>query len=245
MGMRWILTSINCLPNRMEQLSLLFGVFVKGYDDGVDGAYSLSPFVASSLQSLLVAVFTLLSGNDFYFTLACFFFACLNPGIDQPFWKSTIPLTGFLLWMSFTPEVSLARTLATTLGIAVFLLGTFIEDFFFPEEYSWKKAYSRIFMLAGALLASMVHPWIGEFLPRFSYVPIQKTIYILLGYLSVSVVSQFYQLVGAEAEAEAGADFFGKVGRFLREEEAMEVDADARIGSAGTPVSRNQERLSD
>ncbi len=202
----------------MERLSFLFGLLVKAYDDGVDGAYSLSPLVVSSLQSLLVAVFTLLSGNDFYFTLACFCFACFNPGMDQPFWKSTILLTGFLLFMTFTPEVSFLRILSTIFGILVFLIGTFIEDFLFQEEYSWIKAYSRLFLLAGVLVASVLHPRMREILPRFSYVPIQKTIYILLGYLSVSVVVQFYQLLGDQTESgagEAGAGFFIKTGRFF------------------------------
>jgi hypothetical protein len=230
----------------MEQLSFLFGLLVKVYDDGVDGVYSMSPLVVASLQSLMVAIFTLLSGNDFYFTLACFCFACFNPGIDQPFWKSTIAVTGFLMLMTFTPEVSFVRVLYTIFGITVVLVGTFIEDYLFQEEYSWVKVYSRIFMLAGIMAAWVFFPQMCEILPRFSHVPIQKTIYILLGYLLVSVVVQLYQLLGTQTELGAGSEagvagFFTKTGRFFTKEaagKAVEAEAAEEAGAAEEAADR-------
>jgi len=173
---------------------LLLGALVKGYDDAVDTGMALSPVVMASLQSVMVALFTLTAYHDFYFSVACFVL-CLCPiGLDHPFWKSLLPVAGLLtlIALPFAGEQVGWKLLATGFALIVFVGMSVAESRLFPEETSREKIAFRSILFV-CLSVALLLPY-EVLLPTFSKEPIRKTLWILWAYFGVSVYSMLTQL---------------------------------------------------
>ena len=208
---------------------------------------------------------TLVSYQDMYFSYACLVVVGLNSGFDHPFWKSFLPLTVLLCVINipWRGDQFFLKLFLSTIGVLSILSIAYLEDLYFPEEYSIRKIVSRvlaIFIFLSGLVIIQLLPF-----PRFSHIPIQKTIYIMTGYLLTSIILQIYSLVKemggleavsgrgvdlgrAEAEVEAEADAAVR-GRAIGlrtddlEVEAEEVAVEEERGAATrTPVATSQAR---
>jgi hypothetical protein len=72
-------------------------------------------------------------------------------------------------------------------------VGCFMEDYYFPEEYSFYKMYFRLFMLSYItcyfVFAKSFSP---EFTETFQLTGITQYVASYIGYLPVSIVAQYY-----------------------------------------------------
>lgn len=179
----------------MSITALLLGGFIKVYDDVEDMKLIDYPVVHSSLQSIIVLLFTLTSYHDFYFSFACFILCLFQIGFDHPFWKSLIVITFAMLIFNIQQygDNVILKLIATTCAIVLFAFIAKIEERLFPEEYSKEKIVFRMILLLG-LLVSVWLTYTYDILPTFSIQPIYKTQAILIAYLFVSICIMIYQL---------------------------------------------------
>lgn len=167
--------------------SLLLGVLIKVYDDAIDMNMNMNPVALQTVSSLIVLFITWIAVNDFYLSLACFILALFESGIDAPFWKSLIAVTGILtlLNLSNDEDHGLISIGLAVLAVSGMLLLASIETRLFPEEVSAKKIGIRLvslFMFIGGALLFDVLP-----LPEYSKLSLYKACMIMIGYLTTSV----------------------------------------------------------
>ncbi len=229
---------------------IFFGVLSKLYDDILDMGLSKDTTVIHLLQSLIIVFLTLTSYRDFYFSFSFLFISMFCVGIDHPFWKSFLPVM-ILLFIASIPyreEVSFKNIGIAVAATITFLISAYMEDIYFPEEYSWKKLVARGLIASCCLLATY---FVDIFIPSCGVESTKKVYYIVFGYFITSVFIQFYYLL-TEADAAVAARSEGAVtGRDIRRPlgavevvEAVEgtrVEA-AKETSSGTtaPVALNQ-----
>lgn len=216
--------------------SFLLGILTKCFDDVVDLKLPVGDLIQYSLQSVIVLFMTLVSYQDMYFSYACLFVVVLNSGFDHPFWKSFLPLTILfcVINLPWRGDHFILKLILSTIGVLSILGIAYLEDKYFPEEYSIRKIISRILAIC-VFLSGLIIIQILPF-PRFSHVPIQKTIYLMTGYLLTSILFQCYSLA---KETDAFAADLGRgtavprdlVGPFLgvvEEEDVRERAKDLR-----------------
>jgi len=173
---------------------VLLGINTKVCDDVLDGVISLSPAIALSVQSVLIALFMLTAQNDFYFSLSCLVLTLFNVGIDQPFWKSLIPVASIatLLYLPLMGDNALLKILLTFFALGALLVGKVFEERLFPEEVSKEKIAFRVILVLG-MIGFYFSPMM-EWLPSYSKEPIQKSLLIMISYLCMSVATMTYLL---------------------------------------------------
>ena len=171
---------------------ILLGINTKVCDDMLDGVISVSPVIAQCVQSVLIVLFMLTAQNDFYFSLVCFVLTLFNVGIDQPFWKSLIPVAAImtLLYLPMMGDHAILKIILTFIALGAFLLVMTFEDRLFPEEVSKEKIVFRAILILG-MIGFYFTP-IMDWFPRFSKEPIQKNILIMISYLCMSVATMSY-----------------------------------------------------
>lgn len=171
---------------------VLIGINTKVCDDVLDGVISLPPAIAQSVQSVLIALFMLTAQNDFYFSLSCFVLTLFNVGIDQPFWKSLIPVAAIatILYLPLMGDHAFLKIIITFFVLGVLLVGMAFEERLFPEEVSKEKIVFRVILVIG-MIGFYFSP-IMEWLPSYSKEPIQKSLLIMISYLCMSIATMTY-----------------------------------------------------
>lgn len=179
---------------------VLLGINTKVCDDVLDGVISLSPTIAQSVQSVLIVLFILTAQNDFYFSLSCLVLTLFNVGIDQPFWKSLIPVAviATLLCTPLMGDNAPLKIILTFLALGALLVGMVFEERLFPEEVSKEKIVFRVILVLG-MIGVYVSP-IMDWLPTFSKEPIQKSILIMISYLCMSVATMTYLMYSNKSQ---------------------------------------------
>jgi hypothetical protein len=185
--------------------SVCFGILSKLYDDVVDQKIIQNPFLIHSIQSLIIMFLTLIGYQDYYFTFACLFVIRLNSGFDHPFWNSFLPVMVFLFLtaLPYGGDRMHLKMLLAICGVLFILFIAYLEEYYFPEEYSWRKVVSRII---GSIVFLMAGLFISEvpYMPQFGVEPVKKACFIMVGYLITSILLQIYALLG-EGAALGGA----------------------------------------
>jgi hypothetical protein len=173
---------------------VLLGINTKVCDDVLDGVISLSPAIAYSVQSVLIVLFMLTAQNDFYFSLSCFVLTLFNVGIDQPFWKSLIPVAAIstLLYFPMAGNHAFLKIIVTFIVLGVLLIGMTFEERLFPEEVSKEKIVFRVILVLG-MIGFYFFPMI-DLLSSYSKEPIKKSLLIMISYLCMSVATMTYLL---------------------------------------------------
>jgi hypothetical protein len=182
---------------------VLLGINTKVCDDVLDGVISVSPVIAQSVQSVLIVLFMLTAQNDFYFSLSCFVLTLFNVGIDQPFWKSLIPVAAImtLLYFPLAGDNAFLKIILTLLALGVLLVGMIFEERLFPEEVSKEKIVFRVLMILG--MSGFYFTPIIDWLPTYSKEPIQKSILVMISYLCMSVATMSYLFYGNKSQKVA------------------------------------------
>lgn len=226
--------------------SVLLGVLTKVFDDVVDRGLPVEGIALHSLQTVIVLLFALIAYQDVYFSYACLLVVVINSGFDHPFWNSFLPLTLILFLVSLPWRGSLfpVKLILCTLGVLAILVVAYYEDKYFPEEYSLRKIVSRV-IASGIFLSGLwIIPRLPLPLPRFSVAPIEKTIYIMVAYLSTSIAFQTYDLVTVTATGAAEEEAVrGRATRGRAERGAAEAEEGA-AGADGAPKADSQARRS-
>lgn len=174
---------------------LLLGILTKVFDDIVDRHQAIEDLTLSTLQSLIIMLYTLVGWNDVYFMYSCLFVIVLNSGFDHPFWNSFLPVTLVLFGVGLSERGDwfLPKLLFSTISVIGILSIAYIEELYFPEEYSLRKIISRVMTLIVFIVWLWVIPVLP--LPAFFIVPLEKTLYIMSGYMFTSVVLQTYDIL--------------------------------------------------
>jgi hypothetical protein len=180
-----------------EVYSLLIGVIGKLYDDIEDLHIDTTPFVKDTLKSLTIMFYALISYNDFAFSLTTFFITLLTRGIDNSFWKSFLIPSFILCIISYFSSNSI-NYIFLFIAICSMIIVSNIEDKLYPEEYSYKKLITRVIGLIGFIGVLYLYKMdiiknIIEGYGNFEY--IEKIIYICIGGLIISNLSQVYNLI--------------------------------------------------
>ena len=178
-------------------LPYLLGGITKVYDDISDKEVSAHPGIVESFKSVLIALLTMVSMDDFYFSFTCILLALYNCGIDNPFWES-IAAAAVLITIrniSYAGDNVIFKLLLTILGVVAFSIGAIFEDRLFPEEVSVEKIFFRVLLIIGFTVAIFLFPLLDTFpFPEFSKAPIKKGVLIMHAYASVSVATMAYLL---------------------------------------------------
>lgn len=177
---------------------ILLGALIKLYDDAIDmklndhTPFAFSPVILQSLSSLIVLFITWIAMNDFYLSFACFILALFESGIDTPFWKSLIAVTGVLTVINLFngEERNLLSIILTLLAVGGILLLASIETRLFPEEVSAKKIGVRFLFLIGFIIGACIFDFLP--LPEYSKMSLYKACMIMIGYLTISVGTMGY-----------------------------------------------------
>ena len=173
-------------------IPIILGSIIKIYDDSIDLKWNVTPVIHQSMSSLIVVLFTWIAVNDFYLAFACFILTLFDSGIDAPFWKSLVAVTGVitLLNISSAGDNMFPHILLTLLALSGILIFTWVEARIFPEEVSMKKIGVRllsiiVFGFCATSIATLPFP-------EFSKLSIRKACLILVGYLITSVGTMTY-----------------------------------------------------
>lgn len=182
---------------------VLLGINTKVCDDVLDGVISLSPAIAHSVQSVLIVLFMLTAQDDFYFSLSCFVLTLFNVGIDQPFWKSLIPVAAIatILYLPLMEENAFLKFILTLLAIGALLVGMVFEERLFPEEVGKEKIVFRVILIIG-MIGFYFSPFM-EWLPSYLNEPVQKHILIMISYLCMSVATMTYLMYSNKVQKAA------------------------------------------
>jgi multidrug transporter EmrE-like cation transporter len=174
----------------------ILGIVTKVYDDIIDINLNVSTDIITILQSLIILFFTLTSYGDFYFSFACLVVSYLNPGFDNPFWKS-IRYVAFILTIINLPNAGnniILKTILSVLAIIGILLLAVFEDKLFPEEVSIEKIVFRFLLIFGFGIATIFLQMGILPIPRFAVEPLSKTTTIMCTNMIVSVSIMYYLL---------------------------------------------------
>ena len=174
---------------------ILLGALIKLYDDAIDMKLTSNQVLLQSLSSLIVLFITWVAMNDFYLSFACFILSLFESGIDTPFWKSLIAVTGVLTAINFFngEERNLLSILLTLLAVGGILFLASIETRIFPEEVSAKKIGVRFLFLIAFIIGACIFDFLP--LPEYSKMSLYKTCMIMIGYLTISIgIMGFSQL---------------------------------------------------
>ena len=171
---------------------ILLGALIKLYDDAIDMKLTSNQVLLQSLSSLIVLFITWIAMNDFYLSFACFILALFESGIDTPFWKSLIAVTGVLTAINFFngEERSILSIGLTLLAVGGILLLASIETRIFPEEVSAKKIGVRFLFLIAFIIGACIFDFLP--LPEYSKMSLYKACMIMIGYLTISVGTMGY-----------------------------------------------------
>jgi len=171
---------------------ILLGALIKLYDDAIDMKLTSNQVLLQSLSSLIVLFITWIAMNDFYLSFACFILALFESGIDTPFWKSLIAVTGVLTAINFFngEERSILSIGLTLLAVGGILLLASIETRIFPEEVSAKKIGVRFLFLIAFIIGACIFDLLP--LPEYSKMSLYKACMIMIGYLTISVGTMGY-----------------------------------------------------
>lgn len=171
---------------------ILLGALIKLYDDAIDMKLTSNQVLLQSLSSLIVLFITWIAMNDFYLSFACFILALFESGIDTPFWKSLIAVTGVLTVINFFngEERSILSIGLTLLAVGGILLLASIETRIFPEEVSAKKIGVRFLFLIAFIIGACIFDFLP--LPEYSKMSLYKACMIMIGYLTISVGTMGY-----------------------------------------------------
>jgi hypothetical protein len=236
----------------MSYYPICFGALSKVYDDILDMSISHDPIIIHLLQSFIIVFLTLTSYHDFYFSFSFLFISMFCVGIDHPFWKSFLPvmIILFIASLPYREDVSW-----TNIGIAIgatitFLISAYMEDVYFPEEYSWKKLFARGLIASCCLVATY---FVDIFIPPCGVESTKKVYYIVFGYFLTSVIIQFYYLLTDAGATRSEGAVKGRDTRFDLDkadaaglEERATEDAASSEGAKETssgitaPVALNQ-----
>ena len=166
---------------------ILLGALIKLYDDAIDMKLTNNQVLLQSLSSLIVLFITWIAMNDFYLSFACFILSLFEYGIDTPFWKSLIAVTGVLTVINFFngEERSILSIGLTLLAVGGILLLAAIETKLFPEEVSVKKIGIRFLFLIAFIVGTCIFDLLP--LPEYSKMSLYKACMIMIGYLTISI----------------------------------------------------------
>ena len=186
---------------------LMLGVVTKVYDDIVDVGFKIPDNHISSLQSIIVSLFTLTAFGDFYFSLSCFIVSSFNSGFDNPFWKSFFPLCMLLTIINipYAGRFMLLKIVLVLLAVAIILLFAYAEELLFPEEVSLVKIVFRSLLIIGFAFASLILSFGFLPIPTFIVQPLLKTTMLLFTNMIVSVGNMTYLWYHEKME-DKGAD---------------------------------------
>ena len=174
---------------------ILLGALIKLYDDAIDMKLTSNQVLLQSLSSLIVLFITWIAMNDFYLSFACFILALFESGIDTPFWKSLIAVTGVLTVINFFNEEDhrFIHIVFSLMAVGGILLLAFIETRLFPEEVSAKKIGIRFLFLIAFIFGACIFDLLP--LPEYSKMSLYKACMIMIGYLTISIgIMGFSQL---------------------------------------------------
>jgi len=166
------------------------GSLIKLYDDAIDMKLSTNPTLLHTLSSLIVLFITWIAMNDFYLSFACFILSLFESGIDTPFWKSLIAVTGVLTLLNLSVDITVIRVLLSLLTVGGILLLASMETRLFPEEVSAKKIGIRFLFLIAFIIGALLFDYLP--LPDYSKISLYKACMIMIGYVSTSMVTMSY-----------------------------------------------------
>lgn len=176
---------------------LILGVITKVYDDIVDINLNVSNNVIEALKSLIILFFTFTAQNDFFFSFPCMIVCMLNPGFDNSFWKSFLPVATIITiynLLAYTKSNLILKIIAALAALAVILIIASFEEKLFPEEVSIEKIFFRILAVCAFLGGSILLHF--NMIPIFNFGvrPLLKTALIMLSNMAVSVGIMIYML---------------------------------------------------
>jgi hypothetical protein len=184
----------------MEELfSFLVGVTGKVYDDIEDLDLNINDLYKECFKSLNIVFYTVACKNDFMFSCATLCLALFGAGVDNNYWKSFSIISLFLSILYFSKPDNIPLFILVLLLIIV---STHIEEKIYTEEFSIRKLVSRLFGLIvfGAILLVPSSYYIQKIFGNNYYLEtsnisyIHKLIFIAVGGLFVSIISQIYFL---------------------------------------------------
>ena len=176
----------------MESLiSFIAGISNKVYDDIVDNNIEINDTAKESLKGIQWTTLTVLSINDFNFTLLNYIINILNhfgnpDAYKEPYEFSLLLVYPFLLLLNYHTAESL--DLINIFVIIPFLIVMYIEPYFITHDLSSMKLISRILISIGLCITLVLNNHIP-----FSTSVIKLVIYSL-GYAITSSLFQFYML---------------------------------------------------
>jgi hypothetical protein len=190
MSLTYFIKSI--LLYKMDLLySAFFGFTTKLYDETIDLKLTSNSLFIESLKSLNIMLFTLLSYNDFSFSLYILVIALFTHGADESHWKTFIIISLILCTVSFKlpDNIPLLMIIFTVL---IFILNA--EHKAIPEEASLKKLLSRVgfLLIFCGIYFSPLIPFAESYFGDIRY--ITKIVGLFIGTLFLSIIVQIYLL---------------------------------------------------
>jgi hypothetical protein len=172
-------------------IPLIGGITAKVYDDIVDTNIKVTDTFKESLKGIQWVTLTLMTINDFNFTLLFYIINVLNhlgnpDAFDMPYEYSLLLVFPFLMLLNYnTIEYINLRSL---LLFIPFIITMFIEPCIITENVSLKKLISRSIISSGLIILILLHSY-------FNLSPsILKIVIYALGYGITSSLFQYYML---------------------------------------------------
>jgi len=172
--------------------AFLGGTIAKAYDDLYDNKIVTNETAKEVLKGFHWCFLTLLSHNDFNFTLAFYIANALNAcanwesGYNFPYETSLLTVYPFFLLINYSTRAYFNPY--DWMYAIFYMLGMFIEPFIVTEEYSYSKLFSRMLLSFYFVLGILVIPYL-DVSPS-----IAKILYYSLGYSLFSSGFQMYAL---------------------------------------------------
>ena len=178
-------------------ISLIGGISAKVYDDIVDTNIQVTDTFKESLKGVQWVTLTLLSVNDFNFTLLFYIINILNysgnpDANSMPYEYSLLVIFPFLMLLNYNTIKSI--NIINLLLFIPFMILMFIEPCIITENVSLKKLISRSLISSGLLILILLNNY-------FNLSPsILKIAIYCLGYAITSSLFQYYMLYGSKIE---------------------------------------------
>lgn len=184
-------------------LPLLSGIVAKIYDDLHDNNLLNNDMLKESLKGSQWILLTLLSYNDFNFSIIAYFANVLTvfsnwKEWDYPYEKSLLILYPFLILLSFpTRKMFSVLEILLMLGIGI---GMWIEPYSIDEEYSYRKFIQRIIQTIFSILS------LGIVIYFDLSSAFLKLMLFSIGYNFVSSLFQYYLINKEETKKSNASD---------------------------------------
>jgi hypothetical protein len=168
----------------------LGGIVAKVYDDLSDNDL-LDPLVGEILKGCFWILLTLLSYNDFNFSVLNYGVNALNAysnpsGYKDPYETTLLILAPFFILISYS--TAFFPSVKDLMYILTFVVGMFLEPLFVTEEFSFRKLLMRVFFCISSVVWVIVGVYMGV---APSYI---KLLCFGIGYFFVSAGFQAYLL---------------------------------------------------